>query len=102
MRILALTFGQLLYSLRSVHMNNKTDIDTLHDLWLLGAPTPDSRLLDMKAYDPRLYQPANVEKRIIIPEKLATWIEETAKSNGLEYRAGDGLRAVNILTKHSN
>ena len=73
---IAISFFQLAYAMRSVHQWHKPDVDRLHDIWKQGAPTPDSRLLDIKNYDPRKVQAGNVEKRIVLPTAFATWFKD--------------------------
>lgn len=79
------TFVELTKAMEALHQGNKTDLDLLHDLWLLGAPTPNSRILVAKHYDPRKVQPGNFEARIVSPLRLAAWIMDVSKRRGFPY-----------------
>lgn len=77
------TFRDLRAALFALHQNIKADVDSLHDVWLTGAPTPDSIILNPKGYDPRMAQAGNIEKRIISPVTLAKWIQDTSARRGM-------------------
>jgi len=77
------TFRELAAALYPLHLNTPADLNRLHDIWKMGAITPDSRILFPKHYDPRRYQPGNVERRIVFPSLLAGWIKEIANRRGL-------------------
>lgn len=80
------TFYMLQVALQSLHMYDRRHLDTLHDVWLLGAPTPDSRILQPAQNDPRNAQAAigNLEKRIVAPGKLRAWMLDVAKARGID------------------
>ena len=96
---MALSFYQLLYALQSVHNWHKPDMDRLHDVWKMGAPTPDSRLLDEKHYDPRKVQAGNVEKRLILPVPFATWFQDVCERKGLHMEARQGYEALRTIAR---
>jgi hypothetical protein len=98
----SLTFYQLAVSLQVIHVWNKPDVDRLHDLWLKGAPTPDSRLLDMKNYDPRTVQAGNVEKRLIIPPSFVDWFNDVAKRRGLNLQPETAYKALDKISRTFN
>jgi len=81
---LIVTFHELWFMLRALHLNDKAWVDRLHDVWKSGTPTPDSRILVPRVYDERKVQPGNVEKRIIVPSDLQKWIVDICKSKGVE------------------
>ena len=81
---LIVTWLELHRATFALHCGEKADVDRLHDLWMLGAPTPDSRIL-RSSYDPRLVQPGNVERRIVFPTALANWIVEVSRRRGFPY-----------------
>lgn len=83
MRPIFATFRQLALATADFHRWRKAPLDRLHDLWLKGAPSPDSRILQPAHYDPRHLQPGNVEKRLVLPTALAQWIHEMAAENGM-------------------
>ena len=80
----ALTFFQLSVATKALHQWHKPDVDRLHDVWMKGAPTPDSRLLDIKNYDPRKLQAGNVEKRLILPTYFIPWFNDVAERRSLD------------------
>lgn len=89
------TFHTLMYSLQSLHVWNKADVDRLHDIWKSGAPTPNSIIRNPKIYDPRKPQDAvNHEARLVIPNLLEQWIEDVASRRGLTYQPGDAARII--------
>jgi hypothetical protein len=81
---LIVTWLDLYQATYALHLADKADVDRLHDLWKMGAPTPDSRIL-RSSYDPRLVQPGNVEKRIVFPSALAKWIVDVSRRRGFPY-----------------
>lgn len=91
------TFYELAVSLQSLHLWNKADLDRLHDVWKIGAPTPDSRLLDIKHYDPRKVQAGNVEKRIVFPKKLGEWIADVGRQRGIEMDSRDAANLIKAM-----
>jgi len=87
------TFRALLIALYDLHLGQKALIDRLHDVWKLGAPSPDSIVRDPKHYDERVRQAGNVEKRLLLPEPLAGWIEEASAARGMPLSA---RQAINL------
>ena len=96
---IALSFYQLLYAMQAVHNWHKPDMDRLHDIWKQGAPTPESRLLDVKHYDPRKIQAGNVEKRLILPHAFATWFKDVCERKGLQMEAHQGYEALRVVAR---
>lgn len=82
---LVCTFYHLVKATEALHQGDKGMIADLHDIWLKGAPTPDSRLLLMKHYDPRKVQTGNIEKRIVLPTLMAQWIHRVSAQRGFPY-----------------
>jgi len=80
-----LTFVELSTIMLPLHQGDKKLLASLHDIWLKGAPTPDSIIRDPKHYDPRLKQAGNVEKRIVLPNALAQWIHAASEKMGFPY-----------------
>lgn len=86
-KTLICTFKQLSDALFDLHLGHQADIDRLHDLWKLGAPTPDSIIRNPKGYDERKAQPGNLEKRIIVPTALTQWIMDVSTRRGMPLTA---------------
>lgn len=84
-RPLIATFSDLVAIFEPLHLHNVADVARLHDVWLQGAPTPDTRILNPKGYDERKRQPGNVEKRIVFPPLLAQWVMDVSKRRGFPY-----------------
>lgn len=80
-----LTWRELEAITRPLHMNVKADVDRLHDIWKMGAPSPDSRVLLPRGYDPRKQQAGAYEARLVLPTVLRRWIEETATRRGISF-----------------
>ncbi len=76
------TYLQLAYSLRSLHRYEKAHLDNLHDIWMKGAPAPNSIIRDVKHNDPRKVVQGNYEARIVLPTLLTAWIMERAGAIG--------------------
>jgi hypothetical protein len=93
---IVVTFYDLKRALAPLHQYVKADVDRLHDLWKLGAPSPDSRILIPAKYDERLNQKAmgNYEKRIVFPTALATWIQDVSARRGFPYTFQQALAIV--------
>ena len=77
------TFRQLARATLALHQGERRYMDTLHDVWKLGAPTPNSRIMRPKNYDERLRQRGNYEARIVFPTALAKWIIDVATARGI-------------------
>lgn len=95
------TFHELSRALRSVHLGVKADVDRLHDVWKMGAPTPGSRVLQPKIYDPRVPQGhlGNFEARIVFPSALAAWAQDVLQRRGAAITTDQALRLVNAISK---
>lgn len=91
------SYRQLCYALRVLHMWNEADLKRLHDIYVLGAPTPNSRML-LKTMDVRKVQPGNVEYRLILPKKLEAWVEDICKRRGITYQPGEALRIIETVS----
>ena len=65
------TFRQLARPFLPLHQMERRYLDTLHDVWKRGAPTPNSRITQPKGYDERLRQRGNYEARIVPAPWLA-------------------------------
>jgi hypothetical protein len=81
---LSCSYVELYAALTPLHLHNKMFTNNLHDVWLKGAPTPDSRILNPKGYDPRLRQRGNVEKRLVLPQPLFQWVKEVIQWRGMQ------------------
>lgn len=77
-------FWKLMLAFASLHGYEQRHIDTLHDVWLKGAPAPNSILRNPKDYDPRYLQEGNYEARIVFPSLLARWITDVAQQRGFD------------------
>ncbi len=88
------TFPELFYALKSLHRFQKKHVDNLHDIWMKGAPTPNSRVLNPKGYDPRKAQVGNFESRIVLPTLLSKWVQETAHEVGVDVQPADALELL--------
>jgi hypothetical protein len=93
------TFWQLNYALQRLHLNEQRHIDTLHDVWMKGAPSPDSIVRDPRGYDPRKVQAGNVEKRLLLPTQIAAWVEDVTKTRGIACTAEQALYMVQGVAK---
>lgn len=82
-RPLIVTFRELAAALFPFHLNERAHLATLHDVWLKGAPTPGSRILNPKGYDERAWQPGNIVKRIVPAPWLAQWIQDMSAVRGM-------------------
>jgi hypothetical protein len=80
-----LTFRELSGVTSWLHLNHTGDLAMLHDVWMQGAPSLDSRILVTKGYDPRKFQPGNVEERLILPIPFAKWIQDVSARRGFPY-----------------
>jgi hypothetical protein len=89
------TFVELRDALSPLHIHQKAWVDSLHDVWKKGAPTPDSIIRSPKGYDERLRQAGNVEKRIVLPTPLADWIMQVSAARGTPVNFKQAMRMVN-------
>lgn len=94
---LIVTFRQLCFSLQALHHWQKTHVDTLHDVWMRGAPSPRSRVQNPKGYDPRKQQEGNYEARIVLPTMLTKWIQERTTALGLQIDTTQTLHLIDRL-----
>ena len=91
---LVVTFVELRDALAPLHLGRKPWVDSLHDVWKQGAPSPDSRILAPKGYDERRKQAGNVEKRLVLLSPLAQWIVQVSAARGIPYSLGQALSMV--------
>lgn len=94
MKPVFVTFRALVIVLYDLHLGQKAPIDRLHDVWKLGAPSPDSIVRDPRHYDERVRQAGNVEKRLLLPEPLAQWIEEASAARGMPLSSRQAMNMV--------
>ena len=76
---LIMTYPQLETVLLPLTIGYTWGVNTIHDLWKIGAPTPDST-------------PGN-EKRIIFPGQLMKWLEDVLTRQGRPLSDGAKLYA---------
>lgn len=91
------TFYMLQVALQSLHLNERKHMATLHDVWLKGAPTPDSRIQVPQGYDPRLIQLGNVERRIVLPKLLEAWMQDVGKTRGVPMTLADARKLIGAI-----
>ena len=77
------TFLQLAGATLALHQGDKQWLASLHDVWKMGAPTPNTRIMNPTHYDPRYHQAGNYEARIVFPTALAKWIRDCAQARGI-------------------
>lgn len=77
-----------------LHMGVKAHVDTLHDIWLMGAPSPNSIVLSPKGYDPRVMRPGDFECRLLMYIPLSQWIVDVSAARGFPYTV---RQALNML-----
>ena len=83
---LILTYAQLEAALLPVTAGYKWGRDTIHDLWKIGAPTPDST-------------PDN-ERRIVFPGQLMKWLEDVLTRQGRPL--SDSAKLYSKMLQESN
>lgn len=93
------SFRALAFALQSVHRWNGPDVDRLHDVWKMGAPSPSSRVLNPVGFDERKVQAGNKVERIVFRGPLGAWIQDTAGRNGLSVTAQEALILVEAISK---
>lgn len=91
---LILSFLDLVTALAPLHRWEKRHVDTLHDLWKRGAPTPDSIILHPEHYDERQQQAGNRVTRILSPLWVAQWMRDVSGAQGMPF---DLRQCLNIL-----
>lgn len=84
---LSLTFRELRDVFAPLHLFDPVMVDDLHDIWKMGAPTPDSIIRDPREYDERRRQPGNFEARLILPTQLMKWILSATAKRGMPISA---------------
>lgn len=77
-----MTWTALELAMQPLHMGVKADVDTLHDLWKGGAPSPNTRVLT-KTYDPRTPHAGYHEARLVWFGALSAWIRDVGTRRGL-------------------
>lgn len=77
------TFRDLMIATVALHTMRKPYLDALHDVWLMGAPSPGSRVLAPKGYDPRKLQDGNHEARLLLAGPLTRWIVDVSRERGI-------------------
>lgn len=86
------TFREISDATSWLHLNHTGDLAMLHDVWMQGAPSPRSRILVTKGYDPRKSQPGNVEERLILPMPFAKWIQDVSARRGFPYTLEQSIK----------
>lgn len=94
---LTVTWPQLWVAMLPFHQGEKGWVDSLHDVWRKGAPTPYSIIRDPKHYDERKAQPMNQMARILPSTWVAAWLQDVASARGMPITA---RQAVNISQGH--
>lgn len=89
-----MTWRELAAVMQPLHLGQPADVDRLHDIWLQGAPSPDSIVRAPAGYDPRKAQAGNVEKRLMLYMPLAQWVVDMSARRGFGYTL---RQAVNLL-----
>lgn len=89
------TFRQLAFTLRALHLWQKKHVDTLHDCWTRGTPTPNTIIRNPKQNDPRKAVAGNFESRIVFPKLLAKWVTETANEQGIAMTPDNAYELLN-------
>ena len=82
---LFLTFRELWAVTYALHLGEKRWVDTLHDVYVSGAPSPQSIIRDPRGYDERKAQPGNDVERLILPTKFAAWVMDVSRARGYPY-----------------
>ena len=65
---LIVSYDELVAILQPITMGYAWGEGTIHDLWKIGAPSPDSTIHN--------------ERRIIFPSQLATWLKDVLTKKG--------------------
>lgn len=81
---LILTYQQLHAVLYPLTMGYKWGENTIHDLWKIGAPTPDSTIHN--------------EKRIVFPSQLMKWLTDVLEKRGEPLDTG-ARTLVDLMTR---
>ena len=80
---LIVTYPELCALFAKLHLWQKPYLDSLHDVWASGAPTPDSIIRNPRHYDERKRQPGNHVKRIVPESQVRAWAETVGAARGL-------------------
>lgn len=83
MKAFFVTWLQLYAITIPVHRNDGGAVKRLHDIWKVGAPSPQSRIQHTRGYDERKYTPGNYEARLVFPKLLMVWVKEESQRQGL-------------------
>lgn len=83
--IIVCEFWELRDSTMSLHVNDPAAVKRLHDVWLEGAPSPDSVVkgYEYRGFDERKRQAHARVKRVVLPNALAQWIVEQSAARGM-------------------
>lgn len=89
-------FDELSAAMFPLHGGDVDKIASLHDVWKLGAPSPESIVIDPRKFDERIDQRkiGNVVRRNVFPFQLAQWIVDMSKLRGHEYSLRQALDAL--------
>ena len=85
------TFWELANALQLLHQGNPVWMKRLHDVWLLGAPSPRSIVRNAVGYDPRFAQAGNFEERLLLPTQYVAWVMDCAKERGIQINREQAL-----------
>lgn len=85
--VMMCSFMQLVDATQSLHLGDRAHINRLHDVWKLGALTPDSVVKghEYLGMDERQQQRHVRVRRIVLPSKLAEWMVDVSKARGMPY-----------------
>lgn len=89
-----LEFWQLEAAMHPLHLGNPALVDRLHDVWKLGAPSPDSFNFEPAHFDERKPSEQGRVRRLILPTALAAWIVEVSAARGFPYTPRQALNLV--------
>lgn len=84
---LIVTFAALCQLFAWLHGWEQRHVNTLHDTWLRGTPTPDSIVRVPLHYDERKRQPGNVVRRIVPESAVRAWAEDVGAARGIYVKA---------------
>lgn len=80
------SFPQLVKDTQPIHLGNPIAIDGLHDIWKLGAPTPDSYIdPNRRGYDERKAQVGVSIRRIIFWIAWRNWASDVLQARGVPH-----------------
>lgn len=88
-------FNGLLRAFSPLIMGEKSEIENLYDIWKMGAPTPDSIILDVKNYRPEEHNQSYGRVKKVIPTLwLEKWLTDLATRRGIPLSS---MEVKNIL-----